>query len=67
MKRGDVIMLDCGYNGMDDTRECRLLQAPRQDTNRLFPESPLRWSALVMIVGNGQTFTADVTHLMPTQ
>jgi hypothetical protein len=67
MKQGDIITLDCGYNGMIDDRECRLLQDPQQATARLFPESPLGWSAPVMVLGTGETFTADVTHLIPKQ
>jgi len=55
LKKGDVIDLDCGYCGMDDTRPCRLLEDPRKCV-ALF--DGVQWVAKVEILGIGETFTA---------
>lgn len=56
-KKGDEVNIDCGYNGMDDTRPCRLLEDPKP-AYKLFGDEPDRLCSRVEILGTGETFTA---------
>jgi hypothetical protein len=58
-KRGDIIEADCGYNGMIDERECKVLEKP-YESNGLFPNSPKTLNARVEILGTGEVFTTSI-------
>lgn len=57
LKKGDLVELDCGYDGIPDTKTCRLLSDPTKDLS-LFPGSPDTYSARVEVQGTGEVFTA---------
>ncbi len=57
LKKGDTVDLDCGYNGMEDMRRCRLMEDP-QESIPLFANSKSDWIARVEILGTGETFNA---------
>lgn len=59
LKKGDLVELDCGYNGMIDMKTCRLLSDPAVD-EPLFPGTPDTYSARVEIQGTGEVFTANL-------
>jgi len=60
LKKGDLVELDCGYNGMIEMMTCRLLSDPTV-SKPLFPGTPDSYSARVEIVGTGEVFTADLS------
>jgi hypothetical protein len=61
-RKGQIVLLDCGYCGMDDTRECRLIEDARE-TSPLFENSKPALSARVEIMGTGEVFLAVLPPL----
>jgi hypothetical protein len=56
---GDILAIDCGYCGIDDTQPCRLLEKPQLIAG-LFPDSPPCWTAKVQICGTGEIINVNL-------
>lgn len=59
-KKGEWVELDCGYDGMIDMRECRLIEDSYK-VKGLWPDSPERDVARVEILGTGEVFQATLS------
>ena len=58
-KKNDQILLDCGYDGIENMILCELMENPRKVAPLFIGDEP-KWVADVKVVSTGETFTATL-------